>query len=138
MVTASVHTPSAHPTHFSENQAWRSINVIALSARAQCQQPAGSQHLWLHPTTLLPCTLLMLPLLLCWVFELLLLLSQAFAGIVTVSVGHCHPEVVAAINKQNELLQHTTTIYLNNQIAEYAKELADKMPGNLKVIQPRL
>jgi alanine-glyoxylate transaminase/(R)-3-amino-2-methylpropionate-pyruvate transaminase len=80
----------------------------------------------------------MLPLLLCWVFELLLLLSQAFAGIVTVSVGHCHPEVVAAINKQNELLQHTTTIYLNNQIAEYAKELADKMPGNLKVIQPRL
>lgn len=58
---------------------------------------------------------------------------QAFAGIVTVSVGHCHPEVVAAVNKQNELLQHTTTIYLNNQIAEYAKELADKMPGNLKV-----
>lgn len=50
------------------------------------------------------------------------------------SVGHCHPEVVAAVNKQNELLQHTTTIYLNNQIAEYAKELADKMPGDLKVI----
>lgn len=37
------------------------------------------------------------------------------------------------MNKQNELLQHTTTIYLNNQIAEYAKELADKMPGDLKV-----
>jgi hypothetical protein len=61
---------------------------------------------------------------------------QAFAGIVTVSVGHCHPEVVAAVNKQNELLQHTTTIYLNNQIAEYAKELADKMPGDLKVSTP--
>jgi acetylornithine/succinyldiaminopimelate/putrescine aminotransferase len=59
---------------------------------------------------------------------------QAFAGIVTVSVGHCHPEVVAAINRQNGLLQHTTTIYLNNEIAEYAKELADKMPGNLKVL----
>jgi 4-aminobutyrate aminotransferase-like enzyme len=58
---------------------------------------------------------------------------QAFAGIVTVSVGHCHPEVVAAVNAQNQLLQHTTTIYLNNQIAEYAKELADRMPGNLKV-----
>jgi 4-aminobutyrate aminotransferase-like enzyme len=64
---------------------------------------------------------------------LLLLLLQAFAGIVTVSVGHCHPEVVAAVNRQNSLLQHTTTIYLNNEIAEYAKELADKMPGNLKV-----
>jgi alanine-glyoxylate transaminase/(R)-3-amino-2-methylpropionate-pyruvate transaminase len=64
---------------------------------------------------------------------LLLLLLQAFAGIVTVSVGHCHPEVVAAVNRQNSLLQHTTTIYLNNEIAEYARELADKMPGNLKV-----
>lgn len=59
---------------------------------------------------------------------------DAFAGIVTVSVGHCHPEVLRAINKQNELLQHTTTIYLNHQIAEYAKELADHMPGNLKVV----
>jgi 4-aminobutyrate aminotransferase-like enzyme len=61
------------------------------------------------------------------------LLLQAFAGIVTVSVGHCHPEVVKAVNAQSEVLQHTTTIYLNNQIAEYAKELADRMPGNLKV-----
>ena len=59
--------------------------------------------------------------------------SQAFAGIVTVSVGHCHPEVVAAVEAQNRLLQHTTTIYLNNQIAEYAKELTDRLPGNLKV-----
>jgi alanine-glyoxylate transaminase/(R)-3-amino-2-methylpropionate-pyruvate transaminase len=43
---------------------------------------------------------------------------------------------VAAVNRQNSLLQHTTTIYLNNEIAEYAKELADKMPGNLKVCAP--
>lgn len=28
--------------------------------------------------------------------------------------------------------QHTTSIYLNNQIAEYAAELAARMPGNLK------
>uniref|UniRef100_A0A383WHZ5 alanine--glyoxylate transaminase n=1 Tax=Tetradesmus obliquus TaxID=3088 RepID=A0A383WHZ5_TETOB len=59
---------------------------------------------------------------------------DAFAGIVTVSVGHCHPEVVAAVDRQNSLLQHTTTIFLNNEIAEYAKELADKMPGDLKVV----
>ncbi len=58
---------------------------------------------------------------------------QAFAGIVTVSVGHCHPQVIDAIIQQTKLLQHTTTIYLNNQVAEYAKELADKMPGDLKV-----
>lgn len=58
---------------------------------------------------------------------------DAFGGIVTVSVGHCHPKVVAALNAQNETIQHTTTIYLNPKIAEYAKALADKMPGNLKV-----
>jgi alanine-glyoxylate transaminase/(R)-3-amino-2-methylpropionate-pyruvate transaminase len=38
---------------------------------------------------------------------------DGFAGIVTVSVGHCHPHVVAAANAQNERLQHTTTIYLH-------------------------
>ena len=59
---------------------------------------------------------------------------DAFAGIVTVSVGHCHPVVNAAITEQTARLQHTTTIYLNHQIAEYAKELADRMPGNLKVV----
>jgi alanine-glyoxylate transaminase/(R)-3-amino-2-methylpropionate-pyruvate transaminase len=58
---------------------------------------------------------------------------DAFAGIVTVSVGHCHPYVMAAANKQNNLLQHTTTIYLHPNIAEYAKALASKLPGNLKV-----
>ncbi|CAL5222254.1 g4590 [Coccomyxa viridis] len=58
---------------------------------------------------------------------------DAFAGIVTVSVGHCHPKVVDAVKRQSELLQHTTTIYLNPQIALYAKELTDRLPGNLKV-----
>jgi alanine-glyoxylate transaminase/(R)-3-amino-2-methylpropionate-pyruvate transaminase len=58
---------------------------------------------------------------------------DGFGGIVTVSVGHCHPEVVKAANLQNETIQHTTTIYLNPGIAEYAKELAAKMPGDLKV-----
>ncbi|CAI5477895.1 unnamed protein product [Closterium sp. Yama58-4] len=57
---------------------------------------------------------------------------DAFAGIVTVSVGHCHPAFVAAVARQNALLQHTTSIYLNHQIAEYAEELAAKMPGDLK------
>jgi alanine-glyoxylate transaminase/(R)-3-amino-2-methylpropionate-pyruvate transaminase len=52
---------------------------------------------------------------------------------VTVSVGHCHPAVVEAARVQNETIQHTTTIYLNPGIALYAKELAAKMPGDLKV-----
>jgi alanine-glyoxylate transaminase/(R)-3-amino-2-methylpropionate-pyruvate transaminase len=58
---------------------------------------------------------------------------DAIAGIVTVSVGHCHPHVLAAANRQNALLQHTTTIYLHPNIAEYAQALAAKMPGDLKV-----
>ncbi len=59
---------------------------------------------------------------------------DGFGGIVTVSVGHCHPHVVAAAHAQNELIQHTTTIYLNPNIGLYAKELAAKMPGDLKVV----
>lgn len=58
---------------------------------------------------------------------------DGFGGIVTVSVGHCHPEVVAAANLQNETISHTTTIYLHPNVALYAKELAAKMPGDLKV-----
>ncbi len=58
---------------------------------------------------------------------------DALGGIVTVSVGHCHPDVVAAARCQNELLQHSTTIYLHPNIAEYARKLAAKMPGELKV-----
>jgi alanine-glyoxylate transaminase/(R)-3-amino-2-methylpropionate-pyruvate transaminase len=58
---------------------------------------------------------------------------DAFAGIVTVSVGHCHPHVVAAANAQNERLQHTTTIYLHPNLPAYAAALAAKMPGDLKV-----
>jgi alanine-glyoxylate transaminase/(R)-3-amino-2-methylpropionate-pyruvate transaminase len=59
---------------------------------------------------------------------------DAIGGIVTVSCGHCHPHIVEAARRQNELLQHTTTIYLNPNIALYAKELAAKMPGDLKVV----
>ena len=53
---------------------------------------------------------------------------DAFGGIVTVSIGHCHPRVIAAVDKQNHLLQHTTTIYLHPNIAQYAKKLASTFP----------
>lgn len=58
---------------------------------------------------------------------------DALGGIVTISVGHCHPHVVAAANQQNQILQHSTTIYLHPNIARYAEKLASKMPGDLKV-----
>ncbi|HMP90215.1 MAG TPA: aminotransferase class III-fold pyridoxal phosphate-dependent enzyme [Kiritimatiellia bacterium] len=56
-----------------------------------------------------------------------------FGGIVTVSVGHAHPEVVAAADEQMKTISHTTTIYMNEVICKYAKELTDKLPGDLKV-----
>src|SRR3954467_1282824 len=58
---------------------------------------------------------------------------DGLGGIVTVSVGHCHPHVLEAARRQNETLQHSTTIYLHPNIAEFAEKLASKMPGNLKV-----
>ncbi len=58
---------------------------------------------------------------------------DGLGGIVTVSVGHCHPHVTAAAVKQMETLQHSTTIYLQPRIAEFAEKLASKMPGDLKV-----
>jgi alanine-glyoxylate transaminase/(R)-3-amino-2-methylpropionate-pyruvate transaminase len=57
---------------------------------------------------------------------------DGLGGIVTVSVGHCHPHVIAAGNRQSELYQHSTTIYLHPNIAQYAEKLASKMPGDLK------
>src|SRR5712671_6799013 len=56
-----------------------------------------------------------------------------FAGIVTVSCGHCHPKIVAAIEKQVETLQHATTIYLHPNFPLLAKKLASKMPKGLDV-----
>ncbi|XP_073245497.1 alanine--glyoxylate aminotransferase 2, mitochondrial-like [Porites lutea] len=56
-----------------------------------------------------------------------------FAGIVTVSVGHCHPHVTNAAKKQMDSLWHTTNIYYHPTVHEYAELLASKLPGNLKV-----
>jgi len=58
---------------------------------------------------------------------------DGIGGIVTISVGHCHPHVVAAANQQNETLQHSTTIYLHPNVGAYAEKLAAKLPGELKV-----
>jgi alanine-glyoxylate transaminase/(R)-3-amino-2-methylpropionate-pyruvate transaminase len=56
-----------------------------------------------------------------------------YAGIVTVSCGHCHPKVVSAAREQLETLPHATTIYLHPNFALLAKKLASKMPAGLDV-----
>jgi alanine-glyoxylate transaminase/(R)-3-amino-2-methylpropionate-pyruvate transaminase len=54
---------------------------------------------------------------------------DGFAGIVSVSVGHCHPKVVEKVREQIGRLQHTTTIYLHPTIGLLGKKLAEHMPA---------
>src|SRR6266851_7252967 len=54
---------------------------------------------------------------------------DGFAGIVSVSVGHCQPQVVEKVKEQRGRLQHTTTIYLHPTIALFGKKLAEHMPA---------
>ncbi len=56
-----------------------------------------------------------------------------FAGIVTVSCGHCHPKILERTQAQLAKLQHATTIYLHPWMGELAKRLAEKMPDDLNV-----
>jgi alanine-glyoxylate transaminase/(R)-3-amino-2-methylpropionate-pyruvate transaminase len=57
---------------------------------------------------------------------------DAFAGIATVCCGHSHPDIIDAITAQARRLQHSTVLYLNHAIADFAEALASKMPGDLK------
>jgi len=58
---------------------------------------------------------------------------DAVGGIVTISVGHCHPYVVQKVKEQTELLQHISSIYLHPNVVRYAEMLAGKLPGDLSV-----
>ncbi|CAG7816010.1 unnamed protein product [Allacma fusca] len=57
-------------------------------------------------------------------------------GIVTVSVGHCHPKVNDALFQQAKNLWHSANIHLNSPVHEYAAKLAATLPGDLKVVYP--
>ncbi|XP_023401182.1 alanine--glyoxylate aminotransferase 2, mitochondrial isoform X2 [Loxodonta africana] len=57
-----------------------------------------------------------------------------FSGVVTVSVGHCHPKVNAAAQKQLTHLWHTSTIFFHPPMHEYAEKLSALLPEPLKVI----
>ncbi|XP_070267520.1 alanine--glyoxylate aminotransferase 2, mitochondrial isoform X1 [Myotis yumanensis] len=57
-----------------------------------------------------------------------------FSGIVTVSVGHCHPKVNAVAQKQLGRLWHTSALFFHPPIHEYAEKLSALLPDPLKVI----
>ncbi|XP_029693714.1 alanine--glyoxylate aminotransferase 2, mitochondrial isoform X2 [Takifugu rubripes] len=57
-----------------------------------------------------------------------------FAGVATVSVGHSHPKVTAAAERQLKRLWHTTNIYVYPTLHEYCEKLASNLPEPLKVV----
>ena len=54
-----------------------------------------------------------------------------FAGIVTVSVGHCNPKVTARTIEQLQTLQHTSTVFMTQPMVDLAEKLAEITPGDL-------
>jgi 4-aminobutyrate aminotransferase-like enzyme len=55
-----------------------------------------------------------------------------FGGILTISVGHANPKVTGPIKAQVDKLQHTSTLYPNEQIVALAEKLAQITPGHLQ------
>lgn len=54
-----------------------------------------------------------------------------FGGILTVSIGHCEPRVVGAIQAQAARLGHVSTLYPTVPIVELAERIARISPGKL-------
>lgn len=52
-------------------------------------------------------------------------------GIAVNNVGHCHPSVVEAVQKQVAQLMHTSVVTHNKPYIELAKKLAEISPGKL-------
>jgi len=57
---------------------------------------------------------------------------DCFGGVLTVSVGHAHPQVNAAIIEQVQTLSHTSTLYANKPQGDLAEKLHQITPGRLK------
>ena len=55
-----------------------------------------------------------------------------FGGILTISVGHANPKVTSRIKAQVDKLQHTSTLYPNENIVALAEKLAQITPGKLQ------
>jgi 4-aminobutyrate aminotransferase-like enzyme len=53
------------------------------------------------------------------------------AGVSVLSVGHSHPEVVAAVRRQVGELAHTTSLFLTQPVLDLAERLAGYAPGDL-------
>lgn len=54
-----------------------------------------------------------------------------FSGILTTSLGHCHPRLVGRVQQQVAKLGHTSTLYVTEPQIQAARRLADLAPGGL-------
>ena len=54
-----------------------------------------------------------------------------FSGILTTSLGHCHPRVVQHVQTQVGRLGHTSPLYVTEPQVEAARRLAEIAPGRL-------
>ncbi|MDP2959725.1 MAG: aspartate aminotransferase family protein [Longimicrobiales bacterium] len=55
-----------------------------------------------------------------------------FSGILTTSIGHCHPRIIERVTEQMGRLGHVSTLYATEVQVEAARRLAEIAPGNLK------
>ena len=55
-----------------------------------------------------------------------------FGGILTISIGHCQPEIVKEIEEQIHTLQHASTLYPTYPMVMLAEKLSQITPGKLK------
>lgn len=55
-----------------------------------------------------------------------------FAGVSVMNCGHCNQEILDVTIKQMKTLQHTTIIYLTEQMVNLAERLSNILPGDLK------
>ncbi|XP_003489726.1 alanine--glyoxylate aminotransferase 2, mitochondrial isoform X1 [Bombus impatiens] len=57
-----------------------------------------------------------------------------FGGVATVSVGHSHPKITAAISEQASKLNHVSSVYMHTHLYEYVTKLTTKFSNKLRVV----
>jgi len=55
-----------------------------------------------------------------------------FAGVSVMNCGHCNPEILSKTIEQMQTLQHTSIIYLTEQMPLLAEKLSIVLPGELR------
>lgn len=57
---------------------------------------------------------------------------DCFSGVSVVACGHCNEEITRATIRQLETLQHTTTLYLTQPMADLCERLERILPGQIR------